>query len=45
MLFKVVTAEQCVVLRDVDGSMEAVRFLRELASNGVKCVEWGFERV
>lgn len=40
MIFKVETASNGTIVRVVRGSMEAVKVLRELAADGVKCVQW-----
>ena len=40
MVFKIETAANGTIVRVVRSSMEAVKILRELASDGVKCVQW-----
>ena len=39
-IFTVKTAEHGTVVNVVENSRDAVRILRELAADGIKCVRW-----
>lgn len=45
MVIRVDTAANGTFEKAVDNSVDAVRFLRELAANGITCVRWEVSRV